>query len=565
MFSVGDKIGVYEIVAELKSGGMATLFLGRRAGAAGFAKLVAIKVVHPHLAEDPTFVQMFVDEALLSARIQHPNVVHVEELRELDGHHFLVMEYVHGCSLGQLFRALGKRGRRLSPDLAIHIAIKVADGLHAAHETRDERGELLGVVHRDVSPQNILISYQGNVKLIDFGVAKAQGRVQQTGGGSIKGKFRYMSPEHAFAQNLDRRGDVYALGVVLWEILTMRRRFDGASDLDVLNAVRHPDVIPPSRYAPDLPAGLDGVLLKAMAKAPEDRYQTARELRSALVDVHPRAASLHESALGSLLAAVMAERIEKDREKLPSNVSGFTLDLPRVDPGAGKALETMTLSAEDIEELESGDTGDSLSGAGTHDAPTQVLPGLDDVADEKTVFSNDLAERMERLGDDELAPLPGPDTIPPPSAAPDPFAAPPPPLTPSIAAQPAEGIRVHPAVLALAVLVILLGAGGSSFLVVLALMSDDPPTVTTPTIPPPPLAADPTPPVTVAAPDAGAPIAAEARPDSGPVVAVTEPAPTPTRPDPTPASSGRRRRAAPTTEGRRAGTRRRGRPIASEW
>jgi eukaryotic-like serine/threonine-protein kinase len=193
MFEVGEQVGDYQIVARLKSGGMATLFLGRRRGASGFAKHVAIKVIHPHLAEDPAFVRMFVDEALLSARIQHPNVVHVEELKRRDGKYFLVMEYVHGVALVQLLRTLGRKGRRLAPDLAVQIAARIADGLHAAHETRDPDGQTAGVVHRDVSPQNVLLAWAGHVKLIDFGVAKAHGRATHTIGGSLKGKVRYMS------------------------------------------------------------------------------------------------------------------------------------------------------------------------------------------------------------------------------------------------------------------------------------------------------------------------------------------------------------------------------------
>lgn len=369
MFSVGDKIGAYEIVAELRAGGMAALFVGRRAGAAGFAKLVAIKVVHEHLAMDPLFVQMFVDEALLSARIQHPNVVHVEELLELEGRHLLIMEYVYGCSLTQLLSELGRRGRKLSPELAVHIAIKVADGLHAAHEARDEHGQYLGVVHRDVSPQNVLLAYQGNVKLIDFGVAKARGRVQETEGASIKGKFRYMSPEQAYGRELDRRSDVYALGIVLWEMLTMKRRFDGANDLAVLHAVRRPDVVAPSTHASDLPAGLDEVVLRAMAPDPSRRYQTAHAFRDALVDVMPRAVALHESVLAELLAAIMGARIVKDRSVLPSN-AGVTIDLPPPESSiVERVLETMTISQADIELMESSDP----SHAEVHHAETKVL------------------------------------------------------------------------------------------------------------------------------------------------------------------------------------------------
>ncbi|MBX3271692.1 MAG: serine/threonine protein kinase [Sandaracinaceae bacterium] len=539
MFSVGDKIGVYEIIAELKSGGMATLFLGRREGAAGFAKLVAIKVVHPHLAEDPTFVQMFVDEALLSARIEHPNVVHVEELRELEGNHFLVMEYVHGCSLGQLVRSLARLRRRLSPELAIHVAIKVADGLHAAHEVRDEAGQPLGVVHRDVSPQNILLSYQGNVKLIDFGVAKVRGRVQETAGGSIKGKFRYMSPEHASAKDLDRRSDVYALGVVLWETLTMRRRFEGASDLDVLAAVRRPDVVPPSRHAPGLPRGLDEVVLRAMAIAPGDRFQTARELRDALVEVSPRAAALHESALGTLLSAVMTDRIEADRTRLASQISGLTLDLPRPVAPLDDALATMTLGAEELElMLESGDTGDDLVGA--HEAATVVL-------EEATVAS------------------PGPPRAPPPPPALDPAlvaaraSAPP----PSLAVAPPEGVRVHPAVLVAGALVLLLGTGGASFLLMLRLLAPSPDAPASAVLVPPPVGT--VPPGTAAAPAELALDAGVEDVDASVELAGEPAGETPPEPEPSPRGRARGRRDdASATPGRRSGSGR-ARPIASEW
>jgi serine/threonine protein kinase len=200
VIGVGTKLREYEIVAPLRVGGMATLFLGRRQGAAGFAKLVAIKVVHPHLAREAQFGQMFVDEALISARIEHPNVVHVTELGEQAGVYLLVMDHVHGASLSQLLAGLSKRGRRLSPELAVHIAVRVAEGLHAAHETLGDDRQPLHVVHRNISPQNVLLSARGHVKLIDFGIAKARGRVQQTTSSSLKGKIRYVAPEQAFGR-----------------------------------------------------------------------------------------------------------------------------------------------------------------------------------------------------------------------------------------------------------------------------------------------------------------------------------------------------------------------------
>jgi serine/threonine protein kinase len=353
VFQPGDKVGDFEIVAKLKSGGMATLFLGRRTGAAGFAKHVAIKVVHEHLAEDETFVKMFVDEALLSARIQHPNVVHIEELRELDGRHYLVMEYIPGVSLWQLLSTLAKKKRRVNEDVAAYIAVKVADGLHSAHETRGPRGELLNVVHRDISPQNVLLSYQGNVKLIDFGVAKARGRIQEeTSGGSIKGKFRYMSPEQAWGRPVDRRSDVYSLGTVLWESLTAQRRFAEREDALVIDLVRDPQPVAPSEVAEGISPELDAVVLKAQALRPEDRYATAQEFRTALLRAVPGAAILHESQLGALLRQVMADHIDKEAKKLPSSVVGFTKKHRETSDDVAEPIHTMTSQAVGIELVE---------------------------------------------------------------------------------------------------------------------------------------------------------------------------------------------------------------------
>ncbi|HEY8432961.1 MAG TPA: protein kinase [Sandaracinaceae bacterium] len=349
MFAVGDTVGDYQIVAKLKSGGMATLFLGRRVGAEGFSRHVAIKVVHEHLANDPTFVQMFVDEALLSAKIQHPNVVHVEELRELNGRHFLAMEYVHGCPLSTLMTALRERGRTLGPELATYIAVEVAEGLHAAHETKGSDGQLLGVVHRDVSPQNVLLAYRGHVKLIDFGVAKARGRAQQTTGGSLKGKIGYMSPEQAFGRPVDRRTDVYALGVVLWEMLTGRRAFAADNDFALLELVRNPNLPPPSTLNPAVPPALDAVVARATAREPDQRFETAQQMRKALAQAVPSALALDASDLERLLAATVGEEIERERRVLPESVSGIvSAALLPAPADAEEIVATLTVSAANL-------------------------------------------------------------------------------------------------------------------------------------------------------------------------------------------------------------------------
>ena len=320
MWSVGQRIGDYELLAHLRDGGMASLFLARRLGAAGFTRDVAIKIVHPELASDHQFRAMFLDEALLLARIQHPNVGHVEELGEIEGTHFLVMEFVHGCSLAQLQRALIEKGRRLAPAFAVRIAMHVAEGLHAAHETCDEQGRRLDVVHRDVSPENILLAYAGHVKLIDFGIAKAYGRRHRTEDGLLKGKFRYMSPEQASGQPIDRRTDVYQLGIVLWEMLTLRRLFDAETDVELLNQVRAPRVVPPSSLVGRISPALEAVVMSALdpnpARRPPDAQTFARRLGKAV----PTAHEVDSGSLSALLVALMQEQRRQQKKTYPSGL-----------------------------------------------------------------------------------------------------------------------------------------------------------------------------------------------------------------------------------------------------
>ena len=318
------RIGNYEIISHLKAGGMATLYLARRTGVAGFARHVAIKVVHPHLAkQNGSFVRMFLDEALLCARIHHPNVVHVEELGEADGVYFLVMEYVHGAALSQFMKALAERKRRLTPELAVSIAIQVADGLHAAHELRGEDGHSLGVVHRDVSPHNVLLSYAGHVKVIDFGIAKARSHVNETQTKSLKGKLRYMAPEQAFGRPVDRRTDVYALGIVLWELLTLRRLFDGNDDFALLDQVRDPVRVPPSKYAQGIPPALDAAVLRALSPNPDDRPASMQEFRRLLAEAVPGATALDAAHVADLLGAVMTDEIAAQRQMVPDTLSAL--------------------------------------------------------------------------------------------------------------------------------------------------------------------------------------------------------------------------------------------------
>lgn len=278
-----SRLDDYRIVAELARGGMAAVFLAVYEGAARPREIVAIKVVHPHLAYDPDFVAMLADEARIASSIGHPNVVEIREfvLGRADGRNYIVMEYADGETLS-MFLKHATRGKRLSTALAASIAADVAGGLHAAHELRGPHGEPLDLVHRDVSPQNIIATYDGRVKLTDFGVAKATGRIQRTQPGEIKGKLAYMAPEQAFGREVDRRSDVYALGVVLYELALGRRLFGGKTDADTIRNVMQHNIVAPHDIDPEFPEGLEQIILAMLTKDPNDRFQTAGAVERAL-------------------------------------------------------------------------------------------------------------------------------------------------------------------------------------------------------------------------------------------------------------------------------------------
>jgi eukaryotic-like serine/threonine-protein kinase len=338
LFREGDWLGDYEIRSRLRAGGMATLFLAQRHGAAGVSRPVVIKVIHPHLAENELMVQMFIDEARISSHIRHSNVVYVEEFGEHDGVYYMAMEYVDGCSLQQLLHACRAERRKLRAAVAVHIAIEVAAGLHAAHETLGSDGAPLGIVHRDVSPSNVLVTRDGRVKVIDFGIAKAHGRLSATRSGSgLKGKLRYMSPDQAWGRPIDRRADIYALGVCLWELLTSRALFRASNDLAVLELVRNPTVPPPSTLNPEVSPALDAIVLRAIARHPGHRHQTALELRRDLMAAVPDAVATPPELLAELVEHICnADRASVDAGQTmfdevtdaPSPMTGSTFVTP---------------------------------------------------------------------------------------------------------------------------------------------------------------------------------------------------------------------------------------------
>ncbi|NUP13042.1 MAG: protein kinase [Polyangiaceae bacterium] len=283
------RVGRYAIQGEIATGGMATVHCGRLVGPAGFTRNVAIKRLHPQFAKDPDFVAMFLDEARLASRILHPNVVPILDVVADSGELFLVMEFVPGEALSKLFKRTPE-GVPLS--IAASIAVGVLEGLHAAHEARGENGEPLSIVHRDVSPQNILLGLDGVARLIDFGVAKASGNATATRDGQIKGKVAYMAPEQIRAEPVDRRADVYAASVVLWEMLTGKRYFSEA-DSDAARMMRAltTEAPPPSTERPELGPEVDAILVRGLQRDPAKRFASAREMAQAIERVTSPAAA----------------------------------------------------------------------------------------------------------------------------------------------------------------------------------------------------------------------------------------------------------------------------------
>jgi serine/threonine-protein kinase len=305
-------LGRYVLHDEIAAGGAASVHLGRQTGAAGFARTVAIKRLHPHVARDPELASMLVDEARLAARIRHPNVVSTLDVEAKEGELFLIMEYVHGEPLSRLIRNAVRGGSKIPPPIVATIMAGALHGLHAAHEARDEQGELLELVHRDISPQNILVGADGVARVLDFGIAKSTGRIQSTQEGQVKGKFAYMPPEQLHGDVLDRRADVYAAGVVLWEALAGARLFLGSAEMPDLQRLLDADVEPPSSRVPDLPPAFDAVTMKALRRSPDDRFASAREMALAIEACGPMAPASEVSAwVERWASASLAERAQQ--------------------------------------------------------------------------------------------------------------------------------------------------------------------------------------------------------------------------------------------------------------
>jgi len=265
-----QKFGSYILLRKIAMGGMAEIFRGKTVGAEGFEKDLVIKRILPHYTEDEDFVKMFIDEASIAAKLQHSNIVQIFDFNVVDGCYYIAMEYVEGNDLKNLIDASNKQEKPLTPAQCVWIVMEISKGLHHAH-IKSYKGKPLNIVHRDISPQNAMISFNGEIKLMDFGIAKAASRSTKTVAGTVKGKCAYMSPEQARGKPLDGRSDLFGLAVVLWEMLTHKRLFLGNSDFVTLSNVLKQDAPAPSSINPDVPKELDEIVLKALAKDREER------------------------------------------------------------------------------------------------------------------------------------------------------------------------------------------------------------------------------------------------------------------------------------------------------
>ncbi len=413
---MGDR---YTITERIDQGGMAEVFLGVAESIAGFKKNVAIKRILPNLTKNEKFVSMFLDEAKLSLYLQHANIVQVFDIGVTDNAYFLVMEYVNGCNLKGLLERLKQRGKRIELAQAIYLMIECCKALNYAHNAESTEGEALRIVHRDISPPNILLSKMGEVKLVDFGLAKANSQIESTDPGVVKGKFSYLSPEAASGLEVDHRADIFAVGIILWEMFTGRRLFYGETDYQTVELVRQARIPSLQGLNPDVDAELEAIVRRALERDPDTRFQHAADLGDELTQYlfqHRMKVSARDIA--SLVRDAAAEQNRKRKaEPKGSFIDGLIMEeMARItslrdegspmmahDSGGGESLDPMLFLSGDSWGSDMGDRDEPAksavirSRAGSLDTEVDEAPDLDSLQqmlepDRTGVHKNPLAE-----------------------------------------------------------------------------------------------------------------------------------------------------------------------------
>ena len=382
------RFGKYLLLERIAVGGMAEVFVAKAFGVEGFERLLAIKKILPTMGEDPEFNRMFVDEARIAVQLSHANIVQVLELGKHEESLYIAMEYISGRDLRQLMERFRKRQQPMPLPQACLIVAEVCEALDHAHRKKDAQGRSLGIVHRDVSPQNVLVSFEGEVKLIDFGIAKAESRLQKTQSGILKGKFSYMSPEQVKGNPVDGRGDVFACGILLWELVCGEKLFTGESDYAVLEKVRSGTVPPPRSRNPQCPEALEKVILRALAADPARRYPTASQLHEDLIKFTVAGGSVFASRqLATWLRDEFKAEFEKEQQRLRA-----WLATGERDAGAGARSELPAVIVSDLNQTPRAPAPAVAEGAvrrpppGLHELPTQRMEEAELEAAEKSRF-----------------------------------------------------------------------------------------------------------------------------------------------------------------------------------
>jgi serine/threonine-protein kinase len=357
-----QRVDRYELVGEIASGGMATVYLARLGGVGGFQRFVAMKRLHPHLQGEKEFVEMFLDEARLSAGIHHPNVVSILEVGASPVGYYLVMEYVEGDTLARILARAASQGQRIPTPITMRIVLDTLHGLHGAHELRDDHGALVHLVHRDVSPQNVLVGVDGIARITDFGVARATSRLTTTRVGQLKGKLAYMAPEQAEGEPIDRRADVFSAGVLIWETLASKRLFKADNEAATLQRVMNDPIPDLRRIAPHLSRELAAVVARGLDRDPARRFQTALEFADAL-----EAAALERDGIAdsrdvaAFVKSMLGQEIEQQREAVRAWIARSEPSQVALTPP--QAPSSVSVAAMSLPEGSSGLMGGEYSGA----------------------------------------------------------------------------------------------------------------------------------------------------------------------------------------------------------
>jgi serine/threonine protein kinase len=323
--SVTETFGEYKILKKIATGGMAEVFLARRTGLKGFEKLLAIKRILPQFSENEEFISMFIDEAKLAAQLNHRNIVQIYDFGNQQGAYYIAMEFVSGKDVRSILKRSIEKQKRMPIGQCVYIITEAAKGLEYAHNLKDPSGSPLQLIHRDISPQNILVSYEGEVSLADFGIAKAASKSTETRAGVLKGKILYMSPEQAWGKPIDKRSDLYSLGVVLYEMIAYRKIFDADSEFSMLEKVRNAQVEFPPEIFDKVPKPIFRILKKALGKDPGERYQSAHEMRVDLESyLHTTQETASERTLAGYLKYLFQEEIEEEKKILTERIDSET-------------------------------------------------------------------------------------------------------------------------------------------------------------------------------------------------------------------------------------------------